>query len=206
MASIPQPEIPEIKVYILSVTRAMTRHTTFEVCYNRSYEETKLALQRVFFGRGVAALMISDGEPSFKAVSKDFSTEEQQWMDEFKNSKERHEIEKEWGTTFRFNNPGSPEMQALVERLHSTITHSMLRLKSANLLLSQFTNLVKGLQATLNKRPLTHLGDENADKIEIVTPHMLLTGYDLMVSPHFTVAKNVIQHAIQTRDDIVRYT
>ena len=39
----------KLKVYILSMTCALTRHTTLEVCEDRSYESTKLAIQRIFY-------------------------------------------------------------------------------------------------------------------------------------------------------------
>ena len=95
-----EPE--KLKIYILTVTCALTKHTTFEVCENRTYETTKLALQRVFFERGTPRVMISDSEPSFKAVARDFgsrytniSHEEIQeakdtinWLDGWKKSKE----------------------------------------------------------------------------------------------------------------------
>ena len=72
--NIKEPEKEKLKIYILSITCALTRHTTFEVCKNRSYLETKMALQRVFYERGCPRLMISDAEPSFKAVARDFGS------------------------------------------------------------------------------------------------------------------------------------
>ena len=66
----------KVKVYILSVTDALTRHVTFELVPNRTYESTKMALQRVFYERGACEVMISDQEPSFKAVAKDYSNTE----------------------------------------------------------------------------------------------------------------------------------
>lgn len=41
-----------LKVYILSMTCGLTRHTTFEVCEDRSYQSTKLAIQRFFSKEG----------------------------------------------------------------------------------------------------------------------------------------------------------
>ena len=151
-----EPE--KLKIYILSVTCALTRHVTFEVCENRSYDSTKSAIQRVFYERGASQLMISDQEPSFKAVAKDYTNQESKetikWLDGWNKSEQKADLEQEYGTEFRFQNPESAELMGLVERLHKTITHSMLSLKQANLRLSQITTIVKGLQCMLNKRPL----------------------------------------------------
>ena len=44
-----QPADPQmLKIYILSMTCALTRHTTFEVCEDRSYQSTKLTIQLFF--------------------------------------------------------------------------------------------------------------------------------------------------------------
>ena len=131
------------------MTCALTRHTTFEVTEDRSYESTKLALLRVFYERGIARLLVSDQEPSFKALQKDFTDKDAhdtfQWLKGWKESGEKADLENTYGTKFLFQNPESSEMMGLVERMHRTINHSMLSLKQANLRLSQITTLVKGL-------------------------------------------------------------
>ena len=138
-AANPQAEEPQdqIKIYILSVTCAMTRHTTFEVTIDRSYENTKLAMLRVFYERGISRLLISDQEPVFKSIKKDFSDIETKetldWLKGWKDSDQRKDLEQSYGTQFRFQHPESPENMGLVERLHKTITSSMLSLKQPNL-------------------------------------------------------------------------
>ena len=133
---------------------------TFELVPNRTYESTKMGLQRVFYERGACAVMISDQEPSFKAVVKDYSNTEAketiQWLDGSK-SDEREDLERYYGTEFRFHNPESPELMGLVERLHRIIAHSMLSLKQTNLRLSQMTTIIKGLHCMLNKRSLCNM-------------------------------------------------
>ena len=210
-AANPQAEEPQdqIKIYILSVTCAMTRHTTFEVTIDRSYENTKLAMLRVFYERGISRLLISDQEPAFKSIKKDFSETETKetldWLKGWKDSDQRKDLEQSYGTQFRFQHPESPEHMGLVERLHKTITSSMLSLKQANLKLSQITTLVKGLQCMMNKRPLSGMEKEQIDEVEFVTPNMLLTGWDLNMCPNYTVP-NVPKHLIQARADIVHFT
>ena len=87
----------QLKVYILSVTCALTRHTTFKVMEDRSYESTKLALLRVFYERGTARLLISDQEPSFKALQRDFTDKDAQdtfqWLRGRNNSGEKTDLE-----------------------------------------------------------------------------------------------------------------
>ena len=115
------------------------------------------------------------------------------------------DLEDTYGTEFRFQNPESAEMQGLVERLHKTISYSMLALKQANLQLSQIATIVKGLQCMLNKRPLGDMTKENTDEIEFVTPNMLLTGFDINVCPSYSVPK-VTKNFVQSREDIIRYS
>ena len=74
--------------------------------------------------------------------------------------------------------------------MQRTISQFMLTLKQANLRLSQFTTIVKGLQAMLNKRPLGGMNNESTDEIEFVTPSMLFTGYDIDVCPKLLVTKS----------------
>ena len=93
----------------------------------------------------------------------------------------------------------------LVERLHRTITNSMLSLKQANLKLSQITTMVKGMQCMLNKRPMSGMEKEQIEEVEFVTPNMLLTGWDLNMCPNYIVPK-VPKHLIQARQDIVHFT
>lgn len=130
-----EQDLQRLKIYVLSVICALTRHVTLEVTANRTYDETKLALQRVFYERGAARLMISDSEPSFKAVSKDMSNADAKgtvlWLDGWKQSKEKADLEQSFGTTFRFQNAESPELNGLIKRFHKTITHSMLSLRKA---------------------------------------------------------------------------
>ena len=203
------PQDEQLKVYILSMTCALTRHTTLEVCKNRSYESAKMAIQRIFYERGSSRLLISDQEKSFQAMEKDFTNETAKnnanWLHGWNRSDEMKDLEQSYGCKFRFQNPESAEMNGLVERLHRTITHSMLSLKQANLRLSQITTLVKGLQCMLNKRPLAGVQKEGLEEIEFMTPNMLLTPYDLNVSPSFSLPK-VPHRLIQSRADIVKYS
>ena len=191
------------------MTCAMTRQTTLEVCEDRSYESTKLALQRISYERGTPRLLISDQEPSFKAVRRDLSDKDasdaMEWLKGWKDSKEKKDIEFTFSTEFRFQNAESSEMQGLIERMHRTISSSMLTLKQANLRLSQITTLVKGMQCMLNKRPLCGMNKENTEEIEFVTPNHLLTGYDLKTCPNYALPVGK-QRQIQNRMDIVRYS
>ena len=72
-----------LKMFILSMS-ASTRHTTFEVCEDWSYQSTKLTFQRIFFERGTSKMLISDKEPSFKALERDMTDQEAkeaiEWM------------------------------------------------------------------------------------------------------------------------------
>ena len=131
------------------MTCALTRHTTLEVCEDRSYESAKMAIQRIFYERGTSTTLISDQEPSFKAVKKDLSDKEAietlKWHQGWKDSEAMKDLVTTYGTEFRFQNPESSEMMGLIERMHRIIGHSMLSLKQADLRVSQVTTLIKGM-------------------------------------------------------------
>ena len=105
------------------------------------------------------------------------------WLEGWHESDEKKYLEKTFGVNFRIQNPESAELNSLVERLQKVITYSMLSLRQANLSLSHVTTIVKGLQCVLNKRPLYY------SETEVVTPNSLLTGYDINITPSFTLPK-----------------
>ena len=153
--------------------------------------------------------MISDMESAFKAIEKDLSEKDSKntkdMIEGWKSSEQKIDLKTSYGTQFIFQQPETPQYNGLVERMHRTISQSMLTLKQANLRLSQFTTIVKGLQAILNKRPLGGMNNEVTDEIEFVTPSMLLTGYDINVCPNYTLPK-VEKRMIQNRSDIIAYS
>ena len=196
-----------IKIYILLVTCSLTRHTTLELVENRTYECTKMALLRIFYDRGAPRLLISDQEPAFKALARDFETKETKkealdtinWLNGWNQSSEKSDLEQSYGVNFRFQNPESPELMGLAERLNRTITHSMLSLRQLDLKLSMVETVIKGLQCTLNKRALCIIDDE------IITPNSLLTGHDINITPTYQLSK---EHArlINSREDVVQHS
>ena len=140
-----------------------------------------------------------------KDLSEKDSKDTKDMIEGWKSSEQKIDLETSYGTQFIFQQPETPQYNGLVERMHRTISQSMLTLKQANLRLSQFTTIVKGLQAMLNKRPLGGMNNEVTDEIEFVTPSMLLTGYDINVCPNYTLPK-VEKRMIQSRSDIVAYS
>ena len=202
-------EIQALKAYILSATCAMTCHSSLEVTEDRSYESIKLAILKIFYEQGTSRVMIRDIEAAFRAIEKDLSEKDskntREMIEGWKVSEQKVDLETAYGTKFVFQHGESHEYIGLIKRMHMTISQSMLSFKQADLILTQFTTIVKGLQAMLNKRTLGGMNKENTDEIEFVTPSMLLTGYDINVCPNCYLPK-VEKRMIQNRTDIVRYT
>ena len=150
-----------------------------------------------------------ESKSSIKAIEKDSSEKDskdtREMIEGWKVSEQLVNLETTYGTQFVFQHPESPEYMGLIERMHRTISQSMLSLKQANLRLTQFTTIVKGLQAIIDKRPLGGMNKENTDEIGFVTPGMLLTGYDMNVCPNYSLPK-IDKRMIQNRAHIVRYT
>ena len=155
---------------------------------------------------GKPSLCISDADSSFKAVSRDYKLSDIEWINGFSKSKEFKELRNEFNIEFKFNTPNSPELQSLVERLNKVIVHSLLKLSESSLKLSQFRTLLSTNQAMLNKRSLGVLHENNPERWRIVTPHHLLTGYELEVSPNFLDNKIKAPNTIQTKEEIRRHS
>ena len=67
----------------------------------------------------------------------------------WKSSEQKNNHETSFGTQFVFRHPESPEYMGLNERMHQIKGQSLLSLKQADFRLTQFTTIIKGLQAML---------------------------------------------------------
>ena len=195
------PENRFVKAYILTITCVLTRHNFLEVIQYKSYIEVKAAFTRFICQYGAPSLAISDCDPAFKALSRDMDSGE--GMSEgFASSKEKRELEEEFRLKFKFNSPGAPEKNALVERIHGYISNSMLRFSESGLRVSQYQTLVKMGQAVINSRPIAVVKEGIP-----ISPQELVFGYRLHLRPRFAVPKSRINPGtIQSTSEIIAHT
>ena len=179
------------------MTCALTRYCFLDTIPFKSYLEVKHAWTRFISQFGTPSLAISDGDRSFIALSHDkIGT---QLAGEFAGSKERQELETEFGMRFKFN-VSAPYKNGLVERIHGYLSNSILKFHQSGLRVSQFSTLVKMAQGILNRRPLGRVENNT------VTPQELVTGYKLILNPKFSVQpKNIVPGTIQSKKDVVSH-
>ena len=132
---------------------------------DKSYEAVKNAFVRFINRWGNPAMCVSDSDPSFKAVSRDYKLDDVLWIKGFGHSKELKFLEGAYGIHFKFNTPNSSELQGLVERMNKIIIHSMLKLTQSDLRVSQFRTLLSANEAMHNKRTLGILNQTNPEKL-----------------------------------------
>ena len=135
----------------------------------KSYASVKEAFVRFINTCGKPSLVISDSDSAFKAMSRDYKLSELQWINRFDRSRELQELKKEFNIKFQFNTANSPQLQR---------------------------TLMATNQAMLNKRSLGVLHENNPEMWRIVSPHHLLTGYALDVSPNFVDNKIQVPRSI----------
>ena len=200
-------EVTYVKAYVIVFTCAMTRHSTLDTIENKSYEAVKNSFVRFINRWGTPSLCISDCDSSFKALSRDYVLEDIKWLDGLDKSDEFRSLELNYNIEFRFNTPNSPQLQSLVERINKIIIHSLLKLTQSNIKMSQLRTLLSTNEAMLNKRTLGTLNEDNPDEMRVVSPHQLITGYELRVSPKFVGEKGtVVPKGIQTKEEVIRHS
>ena len=172
----------------------------------KSYEAVKNSFVRFINRWGNPSMCISDSDPSFKALSRDYKLEDLLWIKGFGNSSAIKFLENTYDINFKFNTLNSPNLQGLVERLNKIILQSMLKLSHSNLRVSQFRTLLSANEAMLNKRTLGIMNELNPEIPREITPQHLVTGYGLRVSSKFFETTTVIPRSIQSKEDVIRHS
>ena len=137
-------DYPKKKLYVLLFTCAVTRAVHLELVDSMSLADTMLALRRFFARRGLPTILYSDNAKSFIAAQgkliSDFGPLAPRW---------------------KFIVPRSPWWGGWWERLVKSVKSSLRKsLGSKSLTRSELETVLHEVEACLNYRPLTFVGDE----------------------------------------------
>ena len=152
-------DYPKKKLYVLLFTCAVTRAVHLELVDSMSLADTMLALRRFFARRGLPTILYSDNAKSFIAAQgkliSDFGPLAPRW---------------------KFIVPRSPWWGGWWERLVKSVKSSLRKsLGSKSLTRSELETVLHEVEACLNSRPLTFVGDEVDSEVPLTPAHFLGT-------------------------------
>ena len=152
-------DFPGSKFYILLFTCAVIRGVHLELVNSLSCEETVLALRRFFARRGTPSILWSDNAKGFWAAK----------------SKLLETMSSE-GPEWRLIPPRSPWWGGFYERLIGSVKLALKKtLGRQSLCRQELLTLLQEVEACVNSRPLTCVGD-GLDSCRALTPNHFLIG------------------------------
>lgn len=173
------------KFYILLFTCAVTRAVHLELVTSLSSEITLLALRRFIARRGMPAVIFSDN-------AKCFCTAADQLLKTFGSDSPR----------WNFSPPRAPWWGGWWERLVGS-TKSALKRSIGKRLLSctELETMLHEVEACLNSRPLTFVGDDIDSGVPLTPSHFLLGRSSSLVPPEMEKTFKPDKHDIVSRYD-----
>ena len=171
-----------VKFYVLLFTCAVVRAVHLELVNSLSCEATILALRRFFARRGTPSLLMSDNAKGFLAA--------------------RTQLMKSMGSEapdWKFIAPRAPWWGGWWERLIGIMKSSLKRSLGKRLLTRQeLETVLHEVEACMNSRPLTFVGDELDSGSPLTPSHFLLGG-----SPHLKQNLNSEDMSV-TQEDLIQ--
>ena len=151
-------DFPGRKFYVLLFTCAVTRAVHLELVDSVSCEATVMALRRFFARRGVSSVIMSDNAKGFQAARTQLldglGPDAPQW---------------------KFIAPRAPWWGGWWERLVASVKSALKRcLGKKSLSRQQLETLLHEVEACINARPLTFVGDELDSGTPLTPAHFLL--------------------------------
>ena len=177
------------KAYILIFTCASSRAVHLEATNGMGTLDFILAFQRFMNVRGIPEKIASDNGPSFVRANKQLGSIFQ--SKRVSNMLDQKRIQWSFYTAF------SPWMGGFIERLNSilkNVCHKTFR--KSILSFDEFRSMVSFIMAIMNDRPLTYVYSDFSDEGTILTPSMLLNGFQLLEHPHLNLRKSQDQSEI----------
>lgn len=180
-----------MKFYVLLFTCAVIRAVHLELVRSLTCDETLLALRRFAARRGFPSVIYSDNAKGFVAA--------------------QGELLKKFGTStpdWKFIAPRAPWWGGWWERLVRSVKSALRKsVGSKRLSVSELETTLCEVEACINSRPLTFVGDE-LDASTPLTPSHFLTGNSTLFPPSMCVDIPRVgrQHLIdrkKARDDIL---
>ncbi|XP_064461641.1 uncharacterized protein LOC135371581 [Ornithodoros turicata] len=166
------------KSYILLITCATTRAIHLELVSKMSTECFLLAFSRFIARRGIPKVIYTDNALTFKKASKDISI----FCDTLQRQR-FHDYCTEKMITWKFIMTYAPWWGGFWERLVKTVKGTLRKTLGRNRYgFEELTTILQQVEAVVNSRPLTYLGDCPED-LSPLTPAHFLTGKRLTCLP-----------------------
>ena len=151
-------DFPGTKFYILLSTCGVVRALHLELVPSMSAEDTLLALRRLFARRGLPSVIFSDNARGFQAC-------ERALAEQFGAS----------SPSWKFIAPQSPWWGGWWERLVRSVKSSLRKtLGQRSLIKNELETLLVEIEAQINARPLTFVGDSIDDQQPLTPSHFLI--------------------------------
>ena len=174
---------PGRKLYVLLFTCAVTRALHLELVDSMSLADTMLALRRFVARRGLPSIMYSDNAKSFVAA-------------QGRMISEYGHLSPQW----KFIAPRSPWWGGWWGRLVKSVKSSLRKsLGSKVLSRCELETTLYEVEACLNSRPLTFVGDEVDCEVPLTPAHFLGS------QPVGTQISGVGEHPVTAKDLVARY-
>ena len=178
-------ETPKGKVYkgwLLSFTCGSTRAVHIEAVKTRNIGDFLNALSRFLSFHGVPEAFVSDHEGSFKRTSEE--------LEQIVKSRRVQKYLKTRRICWHFYTEKAPHKGGFLERLNAIIKNAFYKsLKTKVMSFEDFRTLAAHVHSTINDRPLTYVYSDIDSEVKVLTPSMLLRGYNLGEPPHLNLRK-----------------
>ena len=171
------------KAYMLIFTCSSSRAVHLEATQGMSTQDFILAFQRFIDIRGVPERIDSDNGSSFVRANKQLGS--------IFGSKRVSNFFDQRRISWHFYTEYSPWMGGFIERLNS-LFKSVCRKSFGKFVLSfdEFRSMTSYAMAIINDRPLTYIYSDASDQGTILTPSMLMLGYNLLELPHLNIRQS----------------
>ena len=171
------------KAYMLIFTCAASRGVHLEATRGMSTQDFILGFHRFMDIRGVPERIDSDNGSAFVRANKHLNS--------IFGSKRVSKFLNQNRISWHFYTEHAPWMGGYIERLNSVFKRVCKKSFSKFVLsFDEFRTMVSYAMAIINCRPLTYVYPDASDQGTVLTPSMLMSGYNLLEPPHLNIRKS----------------
>lgn len=158
------------KIWVCLFTCFVTRAVHLEVVFDMSTEQFLMAFRRFIAQRGTPSVILSDNAKQFKAAR---SVVESMWHDVVRCDEVQSYIGNA-GIKWNFITQLAPWKGGLYERLVGVVKRAFRKALGKKLMtIMQIQTVLKEIEAVVNSRPLTYVGDDVNSTISLTPTHFL---------------------------------
>ena len=179
-------DLPGKKLYILLITCAVVRAVHLELVDSLNAKDVALALRRMFARRGLVSVIFSDNAPAFRAAEKTLKGQ-------------LGSVAPSWEKIA----PRAPWWGGWWERLNRPIKSALKKTLGMSVCTrSELETSLHEVEACINSRPLTFVGENIADDSPLTPSHFLIGRIPFVPAKvDSEVPQEDLLHRKQVRDD-----